>query len=264
MLTPSALMWYDDDVQTLKDVAAEASTSTEWADYVGYCTERERGLLRQASTVLERFILQMERASFAQRRRFVSWLLHWAELWEGSHLPERYAEIAGLLVQKGVDMGGVSHLLAPRVATPRRLRKRIIEPTLAEWIQVEPNSSEPHRWLGGYEHLKQAIELDPSDQLARRKFIACILGNVRYFMHEGPQLYLGNPVSDLAALAEAEAAAAGLPNEDDRSRASAEISGRRKGIENYLNGCLTRRSTEWAPTERLGSSGASGESPSVS
>ncbi len=36
--------WRDGYFKTLKDVAAEASKSPEWADYAAYCTEHERGL----------------------------------------------------------------------------------------------------------------------------------------------------------------------------------------------------------------------------
>src|SRR5436305_944823 len=113
--------WRDAYFRTFKDVAAEASTSPEWADYAAYCTEHERGLRRQAFAVLDRFIFRMESASFAERRRFASWLLHRADLRDGSHM-----------------------------LVPHPLRKRVIEPTLEEWLQVEPASSEPHRWLGGY------------------------------------------------------------------------------------------------------------------
>jgi hypothetical protein len=198
--------WRDSYFQTLKDVVAEASSSPEWTDYAAYCTEYERGLRRQAFTILERFVAQMERAPFAERRRFVSWLLHRADLRDGSHM-----------------------------LAPHPLRKRIIEPTLDEWLRVEPASSEPHRWLGGYEHLKHAIELDPSDEIARRRFISSILGSVDYATHELPHGYLGHATEDLAVLAEAEAALSGLPSEDDRQRAAAEIAEQRRLIEDYLH-----------------------------
>lgn len=198
--------WRDAYFQTLKDVAAEASASPEWADYAAYCSEHERGLRRQAFAILDRFISQMERASFAERRRFVSWLLHRADLREGSH-----------------------------TLTPHPLCKRVIEPTLAEWLQVEPASSEPHRWLGGYQHLKRAVELDPTDEIAGRRFIGCILGHVDYSTHELPDGYLGEPSADLAALAEAEAALRGLSHDDDRRRAAAEIAEQRRLIEDYLH-----------------------------
>jgi hypothetical protein len=45
---------------------------------------------------------------------------------------------------------------------PHPLHVRVVEPTLLEWTEVEPGCSEPHRCLGGYEHLKRAIELAPT------------------------------------------------------------------------------------------------------
>lgn len=196
--------WRDTYFQTLKDVAAEAGASPEWADYAAFCTEHERGLRRQAFEILERFISQMERASFGERRRFVSWLLHRADLRDGSQM-----------------------------LAPHPLNKRVIEPTLAEWLQVEPASSEPHRWLGGYDHLKRAVELDPTDEIAHRRFISWILGHVDYSTHELPFGYLGEPSADLTALAEAEAVLSGLSSENDRRRVAAEIAEQRRLIEDY-------------------------------
>jgi hypothetical protein len=36
--------WREDCFQTLKDVAAKAEMTPEWADYAAFCTEYERGL----------------------------------------------------------------------------------------------------------------------------------------------------------------------------------------------------------------------------
>lgn len=205
---PPVLMWFwrDTYFQTLQDVAAEASTSPEWADYAAYCTEHERGLRHRAFAILDGFISRMECASFAERRKFASWLLHRADLCDGSH-----------------------------ILVPYPLRKRVIESTLAEWLQVDPASSEPYRWLGGYDHLKRAIELDPSDEVARRKFIEYILGSVDYATHELPCGYLGEPRTDLEVLAEAEAALRELSSEEDRRSAAAEIGKHRALIEDYLH-----------------------------
>jgi hypothetical protein len=118
---------------------------------------------------------------------------------------------------------------------PQRLQKRIIEPTLAEWLKVEPTCAEPHRWLGGYGHLKRAIELDPADDIARRRFISCILASVDYATHELPHGYIGDPGADLAVLLEAEAALPGLSSEDERRHSAAEIAEQRRLIEDYLH-----------------------------
>ncbi len=78
--------WRDDYFQALRDVATEASASPEWADYAAFCTEYERGLRPQAFAILDRFIESLERTSFAERRRFVSWLLNRADGHGGRHM----------------------------------------------------------------------------------------------------------------------------------------------------------------------------------
>lgn len=198
--------WRDSYFKTLKELAAEAAANPEWTDYAAYCTEHERGLRREAFTILNRFIVQMERTSFEGRRRFISWLLNRADLREGSDL-----------------------------AVPHPLRQRIIEPTLAEWLKAEPLSSEPHRWLGGYDHLKQAILLDPTDQVARRKFVGCILGGVDYSTHELPHGYLGDPTEDMAHLDEAEATLAGVTDDEFRKLATSEIADQKRLVEDYMH-----------------------------
>jgi hypothetical protein len=197
--------WRDSYFHTLKEVAAEASNTPEWMDYAAFCTEYERGLRRQAFRLLDRFISSLEHAAFPERRRFVGWLLHRADGREGQHM-----------------------------LVPHPLYKRLVEPTLIEWTAVEPSCSEPHRWLGGYQHLKRAIELDPDDHLARRKFIAFILDRVGFATHELPAGYLGEPQDDLVTLAEADAALSRLPIGDVRNQIAAEIAEERRLINEYL------------------------------
>ena len=117
------------------------------------------------------------------------------------------------------------------MAVPHPLRLRIVEPTLVEWTAVEPKCSEPHRWLGGYEHLKLALELNEADDIARRKLIICLLG---VGTHELPAAYVGDPQQDLAALDEAEALLERIPSEDERRLLFAEIQEERFLIEKYL------------------------------
>ena len=197
--------WRKDYFQTLKDVAAEAGTSPDWADYAAFCLEYERGLRAQAFAILERFIHSLEHAPFAERRRFVSWLMNRADGRQGRTM-----------------------------LVPHPLHLRVVEPTLLEWTEVEPRCSEPHRWLGGYEHLKRGIELQPDDQLARRKLIVSILGGVGFATHELPVGYIGVPDEGLASLSEAEALLEGLSDEGDRRDFAAQVAEKRAQIHEYL------------------------------
>jgi len=180
--------WRREYFQTLKDVAAEAINSPEWADYATFCLEYESGFRKKAFATLDGFIFKYERASFLERRRFVSWLLAAAEGREGRHM-----------------------------LLPHPLNIRLVEPTLLEWTLVEPDCSEPHRWLGGPEYLRKAIGLNPNDELARRKLIVWTLGRVSFAAHELPRGHIGDFKEDLEALAEAKELVPALQNERDRN-----------------------------------------------
>ena len=197
--------WRKPYFRTLKDVAAEAGAFPEWAEYAAFCTKYELGLRKQAFAALDRFVSVLERAPFAERRRFVSWLLPRADGREGQHML-------------------ISH----------PLHLRVVEPTLLGWTLVEPECSEPHRWLGGYEHLKRAIELEPADEIARRKLIVSILSRVGFSIHELPNGYLGKAREDLAALREAEALLEGLSSEEDRRELAVDIMEEKSLVEEYL------------------------------
>jgi hypothetical protein len=88
--------------------------------------------------------------------------------------------------------------------------------------------------LGGYDHLKRAIELQPGDELARRKLVVSILGRVSSATHELPTGYLGVALEDLAILSEAEGLSAGLSSGEERQKLAAEIVEQRALIQEYL------------------------------
>lgn len=120
------------------------------------------------------------------------------------------------------------------ILAPHPLRTRVIAPTLSEWIEAEPENAEPHRWIGGQDHWRRAIELDPDDQIARRKLVASILNGVDYATHEMPTGYLGSPLDDWQALAEAEVLLKGLANENIRQALLSELVDIRLVVETAL------------------------------
>jgi hypothetical protein len=200
--------WRKDYFESLQAAADDARATPEWMEYATFCAEMELGLRKQALNSLARFIEEMERSPFSKRRRFVSWLCARTDRSWGNS-----------------------------ILTPHPLRLRIVEPTLAEWTIEEPTDSEPHRWIGGYEHLLQAIELEPNDQIARRKLVICVLSRASNNAHELPIGYLGAPHKDLSALDEAEDLLAKLSNDEERKTLLTDITELRSAIHGYLKGC---------------------------
>ena len=173
-----------------------------WADYAVFCDEYERGLRREAFNILDRFTSSIERAPFPERRRFVSWLLQRADHRDGRHM-----------------------------LIPHQFYVRIVEPTLLEWTAVEPDCPEPHLWLGGYDHVKRAFELEPNNQLARRKLLLLIWGQVDFEAYEHG--YSKKFDKDMANLNEVEELLKGLSNGEDRLKLSADLAEDRKFIEEH-------------------------------
>jgi hypothetical protein len=201
---PRSREWRADWFQALSEISAEASRAPEWTDDAHYCSELERGLRASAFAVLSEFIVRMENASFSERKAFVSWL-----------------------------MARIDHRAGADVLAPYPLRRRVIEPTLNEWLSVEPACAEPHRWLGGCDHLKQALQLNPSDPVTRTRYVKLITKELTYAAHELPAAYLGNAADDLGRLREAEAAALPMADLEERRRAVEEIRALREKIERW-------------------------------
>jgi len=223
----------DSEDEALKDVAAKARVVPLWSDYADFCTKLERGLRTEAFATLERFIFVMERLPFEERRRFVSWLSgeadgQWERLGDIRLQSNPFSSRVRPAIHEAHRYGRKRRLI------PHPLYVRLVEPTLLEWTLIEPLCSEPHLWLGYYDHLKRAIELDPDCQLARGRLIILILKDVGDSSHELPQGYLGDVKEDLAALGEAEELLSGLSNEEDHAILAADIAEQRRLIEDYL------------------------------
>ena len=168
--------WRDSFCSSLTEIATEARNHSGWEPFGEYCSLQERGLRPQAMVVLNKFVFHLEAWPFEQRKIFVSWLLHRSDDRDGANMLK-----------------------------PHQLLHKIIGPTLKQWVALEPNASEPHRWLGGTAHLRRAIELNPEDMIARRLLIEHVVSFVGYSVHELPIGYLGDPDDDLADVIAAQA-----------------------------------------------------------
>ena len=181
------LHWRDASFQTLRDVASTVRSAQKWPDYVTFCEEYERGLRASAFGTLDRFIASIEQAPFSERREFVEWLLRRTD---------------------GRD--GLSMVM------PHPLHRRVIEPTLMEWTQVDSRCSESYMWLGGYDNSKPALQLNPKEDRIRPKLITKILQLVNFATHELPTGYIGSPSNGIAAFGEAQSLSLKLTSEAER------------------------------------------------
>jgi len=99
-----------------------------------------------------------------------------------------------------------------------RFVEAVVRPTLAEWVEKDPENPEPRFWLALYDkspwqHVCDALCLDPAYGPACGVKIELILAAVDYDQHELPSGYLDDPEEDLIYLCEPETLAVHV---DDR------------------------------------------------
>lgn len=186
----SWLMPYDNDLNTLIFLAAEAKKEDSWFDFSRFCELRGQGVRAAALEHLDKFAQAAASWSFEKRRAFSHWVL-----WRSRKFRD------------------------DRVVLPHPLREQLIVPTLRMWCDALPSEAEPHLWLGLLRcdnpsiHLDQALKLDPSCDLARRTLTDWILSDVHYNQHELPSGYINDAASDLKELERAAELASGSMSE---------------------------------------------------
>ncbi len=176
-------------------LAEEVSREASWLPLSEYYKLRARNLRERAHEAAVPFAECARNWSFEERKRFSLWLMDrtsWiSELCGRSRFKTRYS------------VGG------PGMFAPSVVIRTVVCPTLAEWAHKEPESPEPHFWLTLYdsipwEHVREALRLDPNYSPACAAKIELILAGVEYDQHELPFAHLDDPVEDLNCLREAE------------------------------------------------------------
>ncbi len=202
--------WRDKYFKTLTEAGNYASAILAWTEYGQFCELREKGLRKEAFAHLQSFIESATNWSLSEKKQFVSWLYNFAYV-RRDH----------------------SHLLMPHP-----LRVILLEPTLLEWIRHEPKTGEPHRWLGTPDHLKAAIRLDATDEIARERMASSLLGGVGNALRHLSccQYYAGNPSEDLQALEKVEVLIEGLPDAEMHAQYYVQMAELREGVGDYLRG----------------------------
>ncbi|HYG82244.1 MAG TPA: hypothetical protein VD861_17720 [Pyrinomonadaceae bacterium] len=202
--------WRDKYFKSLTEAANYASAIPAWAEYARFCELLEKGLRKDAFAHLESFIESAAQWPLSEKQKFVSWLYHFAY----EHRDDSY------------------------LLMPHPLRVKFLEPTLVEWIAREPESGEPHRWLGTLDHLEEAIRLDPRDEIACERMASYLLNGVGNALSHLSccKYYAGNPEEDLQALEKVESLIEGLSEEGIRARHYVEMAELKEGVKDYLRG----------------------------
>src|SRR5437764_7410788 len=199
--------WRDNNFKALAAISELIGDDLDLKHFSNYLRLRERGLRKEAFLQLEQFSAQTRHWGDEKRRQFVHWVMSMKREWSGAY-----------------DL------------LPTPLWKRLIGPILDKWIQDEPENPVPLRWRGRLEDLRRAIEIEPTEQIARELLVSHLLHQVDYSIHELPNGfgYLGNETEDLEKLKEVETLAVALPS-DLRERLFSEVALLREIVEGYIS-----------------------------
>ena len=166
------------------DLIKVFSSNSNYAKFVEFVKQREKGLRKPSLSTLSKFIREFKDRPFLERKAFVA-----------------------LFCETSLKMGDDFYLFSPHP-----LLQEIVLPTTIEWTQVEPNCALGYRWAGKHaldwqkkeEFFRKALDLDLSDDYSRSKLINIILGDPEHSVHHlNESIYLGNPKEDLTSLEEA-------------------------------------------------------------
>jgi hypothetical protein len=215
-------MWYWRQ-KTFKDLlqVAEAAQAVEaYYFYAQYCILLEQGLRKKAFQSLNTFLSLAASWPFEERKSFVDWIYI-------------------LLLHSSSSMSLIPH----------PLYTRIIEPTLEEWMQREPQNPVPFRWKRTPESLRYAVSLSMEEEIARYFLIQTISQELHFAVHELPFGYCGNIEQDKLNLREMRRLLREIHNQEAREDFEKELDVLEPLINSYLEyvsrGCLMSF-REWA------------------
>jgi hypothetical protein len=198
--------WRNNAFQSLAEAGAYAAALPKWQEYAKFCELLSKGLRKNALVHLTTFVEQAANWPFPEKKEFISWLYKFSQEHSDTFL-----------------------------LIPHPLYEEFIKSSLIEWIEREPENGEPHRWLGTAEHLKEAIRLNPADDIARSRLADTIIHWVEYATHELPYGYIGNASEDLQTLSEMEEIIAEISDEENRAKSNRRVQELRESINTYLD-----------------------------
>jgi hypothetical protein len=84
------------------------------------------------------------------------------------------------------------------------------------------------------DHLRRAIELDPTEQPARVRLAESLIGGLEYGAHHLPEYYIGEAEDDVRMAEEAAHHIEGITDPRDRARLVGELAAARQLLEDWL------------------------------
>lgn len=190
--------WRGEEFAVLRAVQG-AAVEARWPAYVTYTRFRERGERKRALAAVAEFLDNMRKRPFEERRDFVVWLFE--------------AETACDPRGRRYRIGGNATLC------PQPLRVGLVEPTVEEWKEREPDNPLPRVMVGTIPELRIAHQLDPDSDDIRRRLLHEYALVFDFYLHELPRGYLGQDASDdHAFLVSTREIAAGISDEALRDR----------------------------------------------
>lgn len=201
-------MWYwrKGNYKGLLSFAEEIQDDLDLDSYAKYCIKREKGLRKQAFQDLNNFISSALGWPLEKRFQFVDLLLH--------------------VLNENNDIYDL---------IPQPLDSRIVQPTLLEWIKVNPDDPASYRWLGKEDNWRKALMLDRSEQISRIRLIKHLIYCSYFSTHHLPEGYIGNPSEDLMGLNEAKGLLTELSDQVLQNKLLNEINHYRALVKSYYD-----------------------------
>ncbi len=194
----------------LLTIAEVTSKNPKWKEYSTYCLNREKGVRKLAFKNLDNFIKSTQSWTINEKIDFVKVIFS---------LFESVAE---------ADYGGF----------PQPLSEKVIKPTLEKWCEFEKTDNNPFRWYGKYygseDHLFKALEINPSDDLARSTILNWWTYNIYYSIHHLPDGYIGSPQEDLLLIEKIKEQISLLTDNEKKEFYTKELNEDLEIIQNYI------------------------------
>lgn len=149
----------------------EEIKKTSWSIcYQDYIQLYQKGLKKNAKTVLKEFIKEFKKQDKSNRRSFID------IIYKAAFLTENY-----------------------NTFLPSNLYQEVVLPEIKDWINEEPDNPIPNRWSDDLNYNKKALQIDSTDQIALINFANRIIGKISMNQHEMSYgfSYDGNPNEDI-------------------------------------------------------------------